>query len=289
MAWSFILGQPTAVRLLQSDLIRNRLASAYLLVGPEGVGKRMSAVELVKAVYCDQPLEGPCDQCPNCRRIMRGVHPDVHVLIPQGASATISIDEVRWLLGRVALRPFAGSRSMVIVDGAHRLTEEAANSLLKVLEEPPGQTTFLLITSQPAQCLPTIISRCRIVRFQPYRRGAVDIEQADRPIYAHLAFGQASSWITWSMPKERDALSRWLETSIEWLRDVAVASVRQPSLVRHIEEGGAIERQAQTLQRERCIETAFRLMELKRSFEEQMISPRLIGTLLRESWINLLR
>lgn len=287
MAWNTILGQSTAIRLLQSDLIRNRLASAYLLIGPEGVGKRLTAVELVKAVYCDQSLNGPCDQCPNCRRIMRGTHPDVHILIPQGASATISIDEVRWMLGRVALRPFSGSRSMVIVDGAHRLTEEAANSLLKVLEEPPGQTTFLLITSQPAQCLPTIISRCRIVRFQHVRLS--DEGQADRAIYAHLAEGQAKAWIAWSMPKERDTLSRWLDASIEWLRDVAVASVAEPSLVHHIEERPSIERQAQMIQRERCIDTAFRLMELKRSFEEQMVSPRLIGTLLRESWINLLR
>jgi DNA polymerase III delta' subunit len=294
MAWRAILGQPTAVRLLQSDLIRNRLASAYLLVGPEGVGKRMRAVELAKAVQCDVPLEGPCDQCPNCRRVIRGVHPDVHVLIPQGTAAMISIDDVRWILERVALRPFTGPRSMIIVDGAHRLTEEAANSLLKVLEEPPGQATFLLITSQPASCLPTILSRCRIVRFQPFRREADDTVQADRPIYIHLAAGQANAWVTWAVPKERETLSRWLDASIEWLRDVAVASVvvptrrGQPSLVRHVEEYGAIERQAQTLPRERCIGTAFRLMELKRSFEEQMISPRLIGTLLRESWIGLL-
>ncbi|MBI4354614.1 MAG: hypothetical protein HY595_05190 [Candidatus Omnitrophica bacterium] len=287
MAWNAILGQPTAVRLLQSDLIRNRLASAYLLVGPEGVGKRMSAVEFVKAVQCDELLEGPCDQCPNCRRVIRGVHPDVHVLIPQGTSATISIDDVRWILQRVALRPFSGPRSMVIVDGAHRLTEEAANSLLKVLEEPPGQATFLLITSQPAHCLPTILSRCRIVRFQPLSREVLKAEQVDRPIYAYLASGEANSWMTWSVPKERETLSRWLDASIEWLRDVAVASVAQPSLVRHLEERPAIGRQAQTLSRERCIETAFRLMELKRSFEEQMVSPRLIGTLLRESWLSL--
>ncbi|OGX47618.1 MAG: hypothetical protein A3G88_07630 [Omnitrophica WOR_2 bacterium RIFCSPLOWO2_12_FULL_63_16] len=306
MAWTSILGQPTAVRMVQADFIRDRLAAAYLFVGPEGVGKRLTATELAKAVSCERPLEGACDECAHCRRINRGVHPDVHGVVPQGGVSTIAIDQVRWILGRVSLRPFFGRRSMVIVDGAHRLTDEAANSFLKALEEPPGQTTFLLLTSQPARCLPTIASRARTVRFRPLEAGLIEEVlvtrhnqkrdlatlvsllahgslsqalalcegwQAYEALLAQVAAGQASAWISWSVPKERETLMRWLDVSIARLRDVAVASIAQPSLA--------------PLSRERCIEAAFRMMELRRSFEEQMLSPRLVGTLLRESWLNL--
>jgi DNA polymerase III delta' subunit len=307
MSWTSILGQPTAARVLQADVIRNRLAPAYLFVGPEGVGKRLTAMELAKTVSCERPLEGACDECAPCRRISRGVHPDVHGVVPQGGASTIAIDQVRWVLERVSLRPFFGRRSMVIVDGAHRLTDEAANSFLKALEEPPGQATFLLLTSQPARCLPTILSRARTVRFRPLDAGVIEevlVTRHNQPrdlatrvsrlaqgslsralalceeweayqaIHAQVAAGQASAWLRWPVPKEREALMRWLDVSIARLRDVAVASLEEPPPA--------------PLSRERCIETAFRMMELRRSFEEQMLSPRLVGTLLRESWINLL-
>lgn len=307
MAWSSILGQPTAVRVLQADVIRNRLAPAYLFVGSEGVGKRLTAMELAKTVSCERPLEGACNECAPCRRISRGVHPDVHGVVPQGGASTIAIDQVRWVLERVSLRPFFGRRSMVIVDGAHRLTDEAANSFLKALEEPPGQTTFLLLTSQPARCLPTILSRARTVRFRPLEAGLIEELlrtrhnqhpemarlvsrlaqgslaralalceewEAYQAIHAQVTAGQAGAWLRWSVPKEREALMRWLDMSIAQLRDDAVASVAQPSPAH--------------FPRERCIETAFRMMELRRSFEDQMLSPRLVGTLLRESWLTLL-
>ena len=360
--WHTILGQPLALRVLQSHLVRQRIAPAYLLVGPEGVGKRTAAVEMAKSVNCDRagtfhageevstavgpstdrggtlaaaegvsataglPTDpnwyyGPCDACASCQKITRDVHPDVHRLSPHGASESIPIDDVRHLLERVSLRPYMGKRTVAIIDGADRLTEEAANSLLKALEEPPGQTVFLLTTAHPARCLSTIISRCRIVRFQ--RLTADVIEQLltrihpDEPQLARAAgrLAQGSmaravelcaqwahheatvkllesdgvaAWLSWEMPKDREELSRWLGEAILWLRDVAVAGVADSSLVDHPHALEAIRRQASRVDPDRCVSTALSLVELKTSLDEQSISPRLVGTLLRERWIELL-
>lgn len=320
MAWKTILGQPLALRVLQSHLVRQRIAPAYLLVGPEGVGKRLAAVEMAKAVNCDHPLDGPCDACGSCQRIMREVHPDVHRLDQGGASESITIDEVRHLLERVSLRPYMGARTVAIIDGADRLTEEAANSLLKALEEPPGQTVFLLTTAHPTRCLSTIISRCRVVRFQRLTAEVIEAllnrihlgESAIAPSAARLAQGSMaralelcaqwtrheaitallgseppSAWLAWEMPKDREELSRWLGEAILWLRDVAVARVAEPSLIGHRHALEAIQWQALRLDADRCASTALGLVELKTSLDEQSISPRLVGTLLRERWFNL--
>jgi DNA polymerase-3 subunit delta' len=122
---------------------------------------------MAKALNCLAPSaqDRPCDACIPCRHIARHIHPDVHWLSPGGSSDQVKIDAVRQVLGRIALRPFSGRYQAVLLDGAHRLTEEAANSLLKSLEEPPAHTRFVLTTSQLSRCLPTITSRCQLVRF----------------------------------------------------------------------------------------------------------------------------
>ena len=153
------------LRLLQRHLAQGRVPSAFLFTGPEGVGKRLTAFEVAKALNCERLAEEACDQCEQCRRIDRRVHPDVHELTPQGALEAIRIDEIRQVMSRIALRPFMARVQVVILDGADRLTEEAANSLLKLLEEPPGHARLFLLASQPTRCLPTIVSRCEMVRF----------------------------------------------------------------------------------------------------------------------------
>lgn len=323
MAWNTILGQPFALRVLQSHLVRQRIAPAYLFIGPDGVGKRLAAVEMAKAVNCDRAgtLESPCDACDSCQRIAREVHPDVHRLSPHGASESIPIDEVRHLLERVNLRPYMGARTVAIIDGADRLTEEAANSLLKALEEPPGQAVFLLTTAHPARCLPTIISRCRVVRFQRLTAEVIEAllsrihlgepaiaQSAGRlaqgsmaralelcaqwtrheAITALLGSEPPSAWLAWDMPRDREELSRWLGEAILWLRDVAVAGAGEPSLIGHRHALEAIQRQASRVDADRCVSTALSLVELKTSLDEQSISPRLVGTLLRERWLELL-
>jgi hypothetical protein len=209
---------------------------------------------------------------------------------------------------------------VAILDGADRLTEEAANALLKALEEPPERTRFLLLTSQPAQCLATITSRCQTIRFQRIAASSIEealvsrrrCEPAVARIASHLAQGSfsraielttewtayqtltnqfaegtSSRWLEWAIPNDRQELSLWLAGSILWLRDVSVASVAQERLVNHVASLASIRRQAQGFDRERCVEAAMRLIELWESLE-QFVNPRLVGTLLREEWLALL-
>ncbi|MBI3088071.1 MAG: DNA polymerase III subunit delta' [Candidatus Omnitrophica bacterium] len=316
------------MRILRTHLSKERVAPAYLFAGPEGVGKRLAAFELAKALNCEQsdglPAEasaqaGPCDRCASCSRILRRMHPDVHLVSPQGAIETIRIDEIRHILGRIALRPFMARAQVVILDGADRLTEEAANSLLKSLEEPPASARFILLTSQPSDCLPTIVSRCQTIRFQRLstemiqrllvsqqlcaaeaapsisRLAQGSLSRARRlaeewPAYqqmtAHLGAEQAARWLEWAIPNDRQEQAQWLAGSIAWLRDVAVASASDDTLLAHADASSSIRRQAGELGRDRCVDAALQLIEVWGSLE-QLVSPRLVGSLLREQWLEL--
>ena len=320
MAWSEILGQPLALRILQAHLLRDRVASAYLFVGPPGVGKRMAARELAKALNCEQRDGAPCDQCAQCRRIIRGTHPDLWQLEPQGGSGTIHIEDIRQLLARVMLRPFMARTQVVIIDGAHRLTEEAANSLLKVLEEPPTHARLILLTDQLSDVLPTIRSRCQSVRFQRLpdslvKRWLIEHERTDADRAATIASlaqgslaravecaknwdaqsqcvarftsGQPTAWLEWAVPKERQELARWIEASVWWLRDVAVGQAAGDEPLIHRAAAEAIHRQAQTWDQDRCIDATMRCVALWESLD-QAANARLIATLLRETWLSLL-
>jgi DNA polymerase-3 subunit delta' len=219
MAWVDILGHEGTKRVLQAHLASDRIASAYLLVGPEGIGKRLLAHEMAKALNCaaPQPWDRPCDRCAACQHIAKQIHPDVHCLSPGGASEQIKIEAVRQVLGRIALRPFSGRYQVVIIDGAHRLTEEAGNSVLKSLEEPTAHTRFILTTSQLSRCLPTVVSRCQLLRCHRLSTDHVErilasqepsCDGALRSVIARLANGCA---------QEALALSQRWNTQQQWV------------------------------------------------------------------------
>lgn len=286
MAWSEIRGQQLAVTMLQADLAKQRVAAAYLFAGPQGVGKRLAALELARALICEGGSGESCGQCDHCRRMQRGTHPDLHLLVPQGSAKNIRIDDVRRVLERVHLRPFMARRQVVILDEAECLTDEAGNLLLKSLEEPPAHAAFVLLSAQPSACLPTVVSRCNVVRFG--RVPAGDVAALPPAMLAQLASEQPAAWLEWPIPTDREAVSQWLAGAIAWLRDVAVVGVGGETLLTNPETGPQLQRQAATLDRERCVETALRLVELSHSLDEQMISARLIGTLFREQWLDLI-
>lgn len=141
-----------------------RIAHAFLLTGPHGVGKKSCADLIARAILC-QSENPPCGECPECKRYLAGSHPDVHIVSGEGRS--ISVDEIRTLREKLALRPFGGGRHIAIIRQADKLTAQAQNALLKTLEEPAGDTVFFLITDQPGAMLQTIVSRCRPLRLFP--------------------------------------------------------------------------------------------------------------------------
>lgn len=141
-----------------------RIAHAFLLSGPHGTGKRTCANYLTQTILCASP-QAPCGQCPACKKVLAGLHPDVHVVGEEEKS--ISVDTIRALRDQLALRPFEADRHIALIPRADRMTAQAQNALLKTLEEPAGGNVFFLLTDQPGAMLSTIVSRCRRLRFSP--------------------------------------------------------------------------------------------------------------------------
>lgn len=177
MAWHGIEAHDRIVEQFRRAIQRGRLASSFLFVGPEGVGKRTFAIRLAQALLCDTRSDAdldPCGTCPACRQVAADSHPDVHLV---GKPADKSFLPLELLIGRpehrgheglchdISLRPYSGKRRIAIIDDADFLNVEGANALLKTLEEPPPKSILVLVGTSPAKQLPTIRSRCQMVRF----------------------------------------------------------------------------------------------------------------------------
>ncbi|MFO8101269.1 MAG: DNA polymerase III subunit delta' [Dehalococcoidia bacterium] len=167
-----VIGQDRIVDLLKRSIAEGRLSHAYLLLGPRHVGKMTLALSLARALNCTSE-DSPCGECSSCRRISGGNHPDVLLIqldetAPEQLSRkAIGIDQIREMQRSVNLNSYEGGYRIVIIDGAEYMSEGAANSLLKTLEEPPPNTVFLLLTAEEDMLLPTIHSRCQRIEFEP--------------------------------------------------------------------------------------------------------------------------
>jgi len=165
MPFADIIGQPKAVQLLSRALAGNRLAHAYLFIGPEGVGKQTTATALAGFLFCGSSQKKPCGQCSGCLKFLSGNHPDYLSIRPDGA--TIKIDQIRALKKDLRFPPFEAGMRIVCMEEIQTMRREAANSLLKILEEPPPDNLLLLIASESQPILPTILSRCQVIPFTP--------------------------------------------------------------------------------------------------------------------------
>lgn len=173
MAFRDIKGQQSVIEFFRSSFNRERLAHAYIFSGPEGLGKTLLAHNLAKFLNCQEPFkEGElftdcCDRCIACRKIDNRNHPDVHWIEPSRRAEKISIDEIRLVQKEISLKPYEGKFKIFIIQEAQEMTPEAANSLLKTLEEPPSASLLLLISKNISGLLPTVLSRCQIIKFYP--------------------------------------------------------------------------------------------------------------------------
>ncbi|MFZ4628986.1 MAG: DNA polymerase III subunit delta' [Blastocatellia bacterium] len=181
MGFDRLIGNERNKEVLQRLLARQQLGGTFLFAGPAGVGKRQFAMELAKAANCLAISPGatePCDQCSTCRRIDEGTYGDLLTLTPDGPS--IRIAQTRAMNDEVHYRPREGRQRFFLIDDADRLREEAANSLLKTLEEPPPTSTIILLTARPDSLLRTIRSRARRLTFSP-----LAIDELERYLAAH--------------------------------------------------------------------------------------------------------
>jgi DNA polymerase-3 subunit delta' len=171
--WS-IIGQKRAVALLQRSLETDSLANAYLFIGPAHVGKMTLALNLAQALNCeaDKP---PCGQCNSCQKIVSAKHTDVQIIDlshssePNGSRprAEISIDQIRQVQHSANFPPFEGKYKVFIINEAEFLSLEAANSLLKTLEEPVGKVVYILLTTNKQLLPATVVSRCQMLELLP--------------------------------------------------------------------------------------------------------------------------
>jgi len=179
MAWHDIEGHDNVLEKLRRAVARNRLASSFLFCGPAGVGKRAFALRFAQALLCPaRPAADldPCNTCPSCAMALAGTHPDIEVVAKPEEKALLPVElflgdrEHRGREGLchwIGLKPFMGGRRIAIIDDADFFNEAGANCLLKTLEEPPPQSVLILIGTSPARQLPTIRSRCQLIRFLP--------------------------------------------------------------------------------------------------------------------------
>lgn len=154
-------------RALANGLARDRVAHAYLLAGPAGSGKLAVAKTFAAALLCQGGVgaDRPCGTCRSCHLLAEGSHPDLSLLAPEGDNYTIK--QIRQLISQMAERPLLADRRVFVLADADRMRAEAANALLKTIEEPPPYGLLLLVTAHPDALLPTIVSRCQLIRFTP--------------------------------------------------------------------------------------------------------------------------
>jgi DNA polymerase III subunit delta' len=179
MSWHGIDGHDDVVERFRRAIARRRLASSFLFAGPAGIGKRAFALKLAQAMLCQtRPEEAmdPCEACPSCAQVLAGTHPDLDMVAKPEDKAFIPLalfigdDEHRrreGLCHNIGLKPYQGRRKIALIDDADYLNAEGANALLKTLEEPPPRSVLILIGTAASKQLPTIRSRCQLVRFQP--------------------------------------------------------------------------------------------------------------------------
>lgn len=198
------LGNDAIVSQLEDRVRTGRFPHALVFSGPGGVGKHTFALRLVQALNCDNRQVPACGECASCARIGRGVHPDLGIVGVAEDASQIRIEQIRELREGLALAPMEGRIRSWIIDPAERLSPGAANALLKVLEEPPPQICFFLITTNASELLLTIRSRCQIHHFAPL------------PVASLCELAEADDW-----------LIRWSGGSIGWLRSADPDAVRE--------------------------------------------------------------
>lgn len=180
----FVLGHSEIIQKITDSFESGRPGQTYLFVGPAGVGKKYAATGFAQALLCPQSPRG-CGKCPSCFRISSGHHEGLKVIAPQGVS--IKMEQAKEVLEFLSLKSLTGHR-VIIIDQAQTLNTQAANSLLKTLEEPPEGTFFFLIAPSVAGILPTIRSRSRIVQFKPLTQEIL-AKKVKAPLWALRAAG----------------------------------------------------------------------------------------------------
>jgi len=197
-SFSDIKGQKNAVRFLSNCLLKNRASGSYLFTGPSGTGRALTAKAFIMALFCSNNAGAaePCGKCVSCLKIEKRQHPDMFWVAPE-KNKNIKIEEVRDICAGFCLKPYESNFNVCVMEEAHMMTREASNAFLKMLEQPPARSLFILITDKKELLLPTVLSRCIEVRFSSLSvgdtvdiiRDSADLEEKEAYFLAHFSQG----------------------------------------------------------------------------------------------------
>lgn len=206
MRFADVLDQHHAIGLLRSALRGRRPHHAYIFAGPAGTGRSETAAAFAQALQCQQYQEDACGECDACRRASAGTHPDIRWIEPAAGKQSVGIDQIRDVRREAAYGPYEAGCKVFIVRPAETMLAEAQSSLLKILEEPPPRVTFVLISESAQSLLPTVTSRCQLVRFnlvpvaqiERALRVRYEIEPVRARVLAALSGGRVARAAQWA-------------------------------------------------------------------------------------------
>lgn len=276
-----IVGNERVKEVLKRIVDAGRLPGALLFVGEEGIGKKLFALEIAKALNCRMLTPtGPCGTCSACARISRinfptstdpddwkqiiwTDHPDVGMVV--APKRVLLVTQMRQIEREANFRPFEGKARVFLIEDADKLNDNSANALLKVLEEPPSTSHVILITSRPAMLLETIRSRCQMIRFSPLKPKEIEQhlvkKELENPSSAPLRARVASGSIGRALSGDVDAFKQQRQAMLSVLKALA-GKVDEAQLLRSSEE--------------------LNLAQYKEEFEERL---DVLETLIRDAWL----
>ena len=227
--WNMI-GHEWAVNMLKKHIIHGTTRHAYLFSGPPGLGRRTLALRFAQALNCPTPLEAgvPCGTCRDCRQIESMRHADLTIVQSDSEGGILKVDQIREARKTLILKPYMSKYRVALFLRFHEANDNAANALLKTLEEAPSYAVLVLTADTPEQLLPTILSRCEILRLKPLRVDDVQRELESRgletgraKLIAHISGGRMGYAIRLI---ENDSLLEWREERLDDLLKLLPAS-----------------------------------------------------------------
>ncbi len=322
--WDF-LGNAWAVDMLRQHVARGAARHAYLFTGPAGVGRFTLALRFAQALNCTQPIEPgiPCRTCRDCIEIEAMKHPDLSIIEAGTEGTALKVDQVRDARRSLALKPYQSKYRLTIFRRFQEATDEAANALLKTLEEAPDYAVLILTADSPESLLPTIVSRCEVLRLQPVpldmvtsflsARGA---SPEDARLLAHISGGSPGRALRLhedslalafrrdrladlesllpatraqrfayadKLARDKPAMRRVLELWLSFWRDVLIRTAGDPSPIANIDHQAGIESLAAHLD----LPAAHRIvadLDRARAQLDANVNPRLLAEVLLLDW-----
>lgn len=285
--------QKKIARVLSAGLEQNRLAHALLFTGPAGSHQTDMATTLTQALFCAerQGVE-PCGACNHCRRVQEKTHPDLIWISPAEDSRVIKIEEIRALISRAALKPMEAAAKVFVIEPAEAMNESSQNALLKTLEEPEGRAHLILISYEPEKLLPTIHSRCQMLRFLPIRRDEAlspELIPLRRALFSRILqyLGDAEG----SLPDlalgslEREDLIKLFNYAIDYFRDVLVVRSGAEAILSAFEDSVEKRRIAEFASEDSLLETLEILADIREKILQYM-NLRLLGLIVTDRFAS---